>query len=319
MRRRVTHDTRWGVTSSRRPEPGDDIFRRLPALVGVFREAPHDQRRQRGRTIGALELDRRRRLREMRRHLLLRSGGRVGRPTDQHLVCHQPQGIEIGPVIDARIGGHLFRRHVGRRAERHTGAGQPLSAGGVAHRLGDAEIDHQGVPIGEEDVLRLDVTVHHARRGRYGERVGDLRGHRTASCTGSCPLAGEPLAERLALHERHHVVEEHLRAGPAAMTPESSSPTMCGCCSLAATSDLLEEALGAEGRTQLRPQHFDRDFALVLEVLRPGIRWPCRPGPALARAGSGRRGRATAGQMIRSRGDRGHHLVGPSSGVRLCK
>ena len=204
----------------------------------------------------------------MRRHLLLRSGGRVGRAAGEHLVRHQPQGVEISPVIDARIGSHLLRRHVGRRAERHAGAGQPLSAGGVAHRLGDAEIHHQRVAVGEEDVLRLDVSVHHPGLVSLGQRVGDLPGqpddlgHRQRSGP------GEPLAERLALHERHHVVVEHLRAGPVGDDARVQQADDVRMLQLRGDPDLLEEALGTEGSPQLRPQHLDRDFAIVLKVLR---------------------------------------------------
>ena len=170
-------------------------------------------------------------------------------------------------MIDARIGGHLLGRHVGRRAERHAGAGQPLSAGGVAHRLGDAEIHHQRVAVGEEDVLRLDVAVHHPGLVSLGERVGDLPGqpddlgHRQRSGP------GQPLAERLALHERHHVVGEHLRAGPVGDDARVQQADDVRMLQLRGDADLLEEALGTEGSTQLRPQDLDRDFAIVLEVL----------------------------------------------------
>ena len=73
-----------------------------------------------------------------------------------------------------RIGRRLLRRHVGRRAERDARGGELLPPGGLAHRLGHAEVGHQGVPAGEHHVVRLDVAVHHARRVRVGQRVGHL-------------------------------------------------------------------------------------------------------------------------------------------------
>ena len=42
---------------------------------------------------------------------------------------------------------------------------------------------------------------------------------------------------------------------------------MCGCCSPAATLDLAQEALAAEGGRQLRPEHLDGDLAVVLQVV----------------------------------------------------
>ena len=49
------------------------------------------------------------------------------------------------------------------------------AAGGLGHGLRDAEVHHQRVPAGEQDVLRLDVAMDHARAWcAYCERVGDL-------------------------------------------------------------------------------------------------------------------------------------------------
>ncbi len=171
-------------------------------------------------------------------------------------------------MIDARIGGHLLRRHVGRRAERQAGTGQPLPAGGVAHRLGDAEIHHQCVAVGEEYVLRLDVAVDYPDLVGLGERVGDLAGqpddlgHRQRSG------AGQPLAECLALHEGHHVVGKHLRAGPGSGHARVEQTDDVWVLQFRGEPDLLEKALRAEGSTQLRPQHLDRHFAIMFQVLR---------------------------------------------------
>ena len=46
-----------------------------------------------------------------------------------------------------------------------------LAAGGLAHRLGHAEIGDQRVPAGEHHVLGLDVAVHHAVLVRVSQRV----------------------------------------------------------------------------------------------------------------------------------------------------
>ena len=61
--------------------------------------------------------------------------------------------------------------------------------------------------IADEDVLRLDVAVHHPLAVRDGECIGDVTGERDRLLDRQGP-AGEELAERRAAHERHRVPEE---------------------------------------------------------------------------------------------------------------
>ncbi len=53
---------------------------------------------------------------------------------------------------------------------------------GRADRLRDAKVSHYGVPLGEQDVLRLDVTVHDAPSVSITQRVRHL----------TCELEGSP-------------------------------------------------------------------------------------------------------------------------------
>lgn len=46
----------------------------------------------------------------------LRRRGREGRLAGQQLIGHHAEGVEVGPVIDVRIGRGLLRGHVGRGA-----------------------------------------------------------------------------------------------------------------------------------------------------------------------------------------------------------
>ena len=90
--------------------------------------------------------------------------------------------------------------------ERHAGLGHPAPAG-LAGREGDAEVGDQGLAVVQQDVLGLDVAVDHAvavgvveRRGHFGrdpDRVGDRE----------LLLAGEPVAQGLALDVGHDVEE----------------------------------------------------------------------------------------------------------------
>ena len=74
----------------------------------------------------------------------LGAGGGERRPAGQHLVGDDTYGIQIGAVIDVRIGRGLFRSHVGRRAQRHPQRSK-IAAPRLGHRLGDTEVGDQGV------------------------------------------------------------------------------------------------------------------------------------------------------------------------------
>ena len=69
----------------------------------------------------------------------------------------------------------LFGAHVGRGPDRHPGLGQPVRRRRL-ERAGDAEVGHQRLAVGEQDVLRLDVAMDHALAVGMVERVGDLPG-----------------------------------------------------------------------------------------------------------------------------------------------
>ena len=53
----------------------------------------------------------------------------------------------------------LLGTHVGGRAHGHAGLRELLLVG--RQRLRDPEIGHQRLAVGEQDVLRLDITVDH--------------------------------------------------------------------------------------------------------------------------------------------------------------
>ena len=62
--------------------------------------------------------------------------------------------------------------------------GEPLAAG-LVERPRDAEVGDPHAAVVQQDVLRLDVAVHHAGGVGMRQRRRHLPGHRTASSIGS--------------------------------------------------------------------------------------------------------------------------------------
>ncbi len=187
-------------------------------------------------------------------------GSRERRASGQQLVAQDAEGVDVHPVIHVGIGRGLFRRHVGRRAERDAGGGQILAAGRFAHRLGHAEVGDQGVAAGDQHVVGLDVAVDHALAVGVGQRVGDLG--RDPDGVGDRQLAEmvEAVAQVVAVHVRHHVVEE-ARGFAGIVEGEDVGMLEPG-----GDLDLAEEALGAQRGGQLGPENLDGDFSAVAEV-----------------------------------------------------
>ncbi len=96
-----------------------------------------------------------------------------GRRSHQHLVDHARQAVDIGALVQLGDPHRLLRAHVARRADRHPGARQRLPIEG-ADRPGDTEVGHDGVPVRQQDVLRLDVTMHDTLSMRVIEGRRDL-------------------------------------------------------------------------------------------------------------------------------------------------
>jgi hypothetical protein len=67
------------------------------------------------------------------------------------------------------------------------------------------------MPTLEQDVLRLDVPVYDAQRVRVAQGVCDLFGDLQRVIEGKSLLAVHAIAERLALDERHRVVQQAVR------------------------------------------------------------------------------------------------------------
>ncbi len=91
----------------------------------------------------------------------------------QQFVAQNAQRVDIGPMVDLGIGRRLFRRHVGRRADRDSLRRQRVVTRS-SHRFRHAEVHHQRVAPRQHHVPRLDVAVDHAVAVGVGQRVGHV-------------------------------------------------------------------------------------------------------------------------------------------------
>jgi hypothetical protein len=114
----------------------------------------------------------------------------------------------------------------------------------------------------QEDVLGLDVSVDDAALVRVLQRVRHLARQLHRVVHRELPLSLEPSAERLALHERHHVVQLPVCAAGIEQRQDVRVLERRG------KLDLLEESLWPEHRTELRVQDLDCHLPAVPNVLR---------------------------------------------------
>ena len=158
-----------------------------------------------------------------------------------------------------RLARRLLRAHVHRGAEREAGLGQPGADRGI-ERPGNAEVGDDGVPVREQDVLRLDVPMDHALRVGTAQRLGHLAGDPHGLVHRQLPFPVQPTAQRFARDERHGVPQAlgrpivGRRLGPAVEHRQDEWVLQPG-----GDLDLPEEPLGAEHVGQLGPEDLDGD------------------------------------------------------------
>jgi hypothetical protein len=92
----------------------------------------------------------------------------------EHLVCDDSRREQVGTVVRGGIGAGLLRSHVLGRTERHPDGGDPSKTGRFGERLGDAEVGHEGMAFGQQDVGRLHVAMDHPTSVRRAQRIHDL-------------------------------------------------------------------------------------------------------------------------------------------------
>ena len=153
-------------------------------------------------------------------------------------------------------------------------AGVPIASPGLgelllgvaAERAGDAEIGHEGVGAGEEDVLGLEIAVDDALLVGVAERVGGLADDPDRVGNRKLSLAREPGPQGLALDERHREPED-----PAPALRPSRSAVEHGedvrVLQPRGEPDLALEPLGAERHGELGVQDLERDRTVVPKIV----------------------------------------------------
>ena len=152
----------------------------------------------------------------MRRDECLCAGRDEGRLSGEHLVRHHAERVDVGTMIDVRVGHGLFGRHVDRcakgDADRREPAGMSLHAA-YAEGLGDPEVGDDRVAIGEQYVVRLDVAMHDAFTVRERQGIGDVAQDACTVFDGHCGIAVDARPQRFPTDEGHHI-KEHIPYRP---------------------------------------------------------------------------------------------------------
>ncbi len=207
------------------------------------------ERRDVGRRLGDAPRDHRQRV--------LRSQRRL---PGQHLEEHAPQRVHITSRVQRLLADGLLGTHVERCSRREAGLRQPRTARFV-DRDRDPEVRDHCHALVQQDVLGLDVAVDHTVAVRVVQGRGDLPRQLRGVFDREPAFTVQANAQRLALHHRHHVIEEPV--GLARIVQRQDVRMI----EPGRDPDLAQEPFGAEHGRQLRPQHLERDPAVVPQVL----------------------------------------------------
>ena len=163
----------------------------------------------------------------------------------QRLVEHAAEGVDVAPMVDRPLPRGLLGTHVGRRPERGPGF-RELALGCAGDRPRNAEVRHQRVISGEQDVLRLDVAVDDVVPVRVLECVRRFAPDPEHVFDRQLPLARR--GGRAATRPRRTASRTRARSGSTRRRPPRPSRGPRGCGGAAAWPRAGSRAETARGR-----------------------------------------------------------------------
>ena len=115
---------------------------------------------------------------------------------------------------------------------------------------------------GQENVLRLDVSMDHSVAVREIQRVGNFTGDLDGVGHRQLPFTSQPIPKAFTLDKRHREPQLVIRL-PRVEDADDVRVLKAG-----GEADFLLETIGAERRRDLGMEDFQRDRSIVSEVVR---------------------------------------------------
>src|SRR2546421_515396 len=165
-------------------------------------------------------------------------------------------------TVGYRSAGALARAR--RTAASSSGETVPPTtrADGLREGAGDPEVRHHGTPLVQQDVLRLDVAMQHSPSVCRRKGARDVARDPHGFVDRQLLLVTQPVAQRLARDVRHD--EEH--ESVALVRVEHGQDVRV--VEFGGDFDLEQEPIAPQRGGPLGLQNLDRDFAVVLQVVR---------------------------------------------------